>query len=40
MKIILGLFIGAGIALTWVSIVEKEEQKKRALYEKWINKLP
>ena len=33
-QFILGLFIGGGIALTWLSIVEKEEQKKRAEMEK------
>lgn len=39
-KLILGLFIGAGIALTWVSIVEVEERKKSAEMERWRSKLP
>lgn len=40
MKIILGLLIGAGIAVTWLSIVEIEERKKKSAWEKWTSKLP
>lgn len=39
-KLILGILIGAGIATTWLSIVEKEERKKEAEWEKWERKLP
>lgn len=39
-KIILGIFIGAGIALSWVSIIEKEEQKKIDRWNEWKDKLP
>ena len=40
MKLLLGLLIGGGIALTWVSIVEKEEQKKKSEWERLERKLP
>lgn len=39
-QFILGLLFGGGVALTWICIVEKEEQKKRAEMEKWEVRLP
>lgn len=40
MRFILGLLIGAGLALSIFSIWEKEERKKEAEWEKWRSKLP
>lgn len=35
MKLILGMFIGAGIVFTVLALIEKEEQKKINDYEIW-----
>lgn len=39
-KLILGLFMGAGLAFSILAIVEEEERKKAEAWERWRNKLP
>ncbi len=34
MRFILGLLIGAGLAFTVLAIIESEERKKQAIYER------
>lgn len=38
-KLILGLFIGAGLAFTILAAIESEERKKQAVYEKLAERM-
>lgn len=39
-QLMLGIFIGAGIAFIGLAYVEEKERKKVNEYEKWRSKLP
>lgn len=39
MKIVIGILIAFGIAFSWLSIVEVEERKKIAEYEKLVERM-